>query len=148
MTIVAVVENVIYTDSYCVTDGLEGRCNKVRISDFGDYCVAGNINTAIQFVNRMEREKDLFCINEAKDPDHTCIVLRLRDTGKIYCVYLGRVGERMAIVSDPDHIGLQYVAGSGSTFFLAFLAEHGNVGKALELTGKYHSDVSGPFSNF
>lgn len=148
MTVVAVVDNVVYTDSYCTTGGLAGRTSKLRKSQFGTYCVAGNVNTAIQFVNRMEREGDFFRVNEYKDPDHTCIVMRRDDDKQVYCVYLGRIGESMAPVMDPDLSGLQYVAGSGNDFFLAYFGEHRDVEKALELTGLYHQDVSGPFASF
>lgn len=146
MTIIAVVNDQIYTDSFCVTDGLVGSTNKVRDSLFGKYAVAGCPNTAIRFIQHLEREGDLYLPVQNEDPDHTCIVLRT--AGSIKCVYMGRTGETMSDVLRPDNLGLQYVAGSARAFFLAYFAEHGSVQHALELTAKYHSDVAGPFSVF
>ena len=146
MTIIAVVNDQIYTDSFCVTDGLVGSTNKVRDSIFGKYATAGCPNTAAQFIQHLEREGNLYLPVQNKDPDHTCIVLRAADS--IKCVYMGRTGEIMSDVLRPDNSGLQYVAGSARAFFLAYFAEHGSVQHALELTAKHHSDVAAPFSVF
>ena len=146
MTIIVVVNDQIYTDSFCVTDGLVGSTNKVRDSSFGKYAVAGCPNTAVQFMQHLERKGDLYLPVQNDDPDHTCIVLRAADS--IKCVYMGRAGEVMSDVLRPDNLGLQYVAGSARAFFLAYFAEHGSVRRALELTAEHHSDVSAPFKVF
>lgn len=56
MTIIAVVNDQIYTDSFCILDGLVGSTDKVRGSSFGKYAVAGCPITATQFMQRLERE--------------------------------------------------------------------------------------------
>lgn len=146
MTIIAVVNDQIYTDSFCILDGLVGSTDKVRDSSFGKYAVAGCPNTAAQFMQRLEREGNLYLPVQNKDPEHTCIVLRTANS--IKCVYMGRAGEIMSDVLRPDGLGLQYVAGSARAFFLAYFAEHGSVQHALELTARHHSDVAAPFSVF
>lgn len=146
MTIIAVVDDQIYTDSFCVLDGLVGSTNKVRRSKFGQYAVAGCPNTAAQFMQSLERADNLYLPVQNNDPDHTCIVLRTPSS--IQCLYMGRVGEVMTEVLRPDSIGLQYAAGSARAFFLAYFAEHGCVQHALNLVAEHHSDVAAPFTVF
>lgn len=147
MTVIAVVNNQVYTDSYCVTDGFPATTNKVRKSQFGHYAVAGNPSSARMYMDQRERAGDLFLPTTQKDPDHTCIVLRAAD-GQIYTLFCGAIGEVFTPVVEPDSSGLQYVAGSGRTFFLAYYAEHRQVETALRLTAQHHSDVAEPFPQF
>lgn len=148
MTLLVVHNNDVYVDRCCVVGDSEYSITKIVSIGEITFATAGLAESGNAAIQKIHNSGDFFTEVSGGDNEHSCVIARNPADGEIYMLDLALDKAMMTKIGLPSKLGLRFMAGTGWRWFHAYMAEHNDLHKALELTATFCRDVASPFDRF